>query len=183
MSNTMREDIENDPTDQGTKRPNAPPLKKAGSQFKPMDLPDFDFDITLPDDASPEDPISLFTMYYTPEIIDKIVEYTNNHFRTPKDPNRPLSRALQWYPTTRGEIYVFLAIRIYMTLNVQNEISDYWDTRKVTPSHHITNYLTRDRYQELHMRFRIHTPRDEGPYHKVSYKITTYYLYKILTDI
>jgi hypothetical protein len=42
----MPEDIENDPTDQGTNRPNAAPLKKAGSEFKPMNLPDFSFEIT-----------------------------------------------------------------------------------------------------------------------------------------
>jgi hypothetical protein len=82
----MREDIENDPTDTATKRPNAPPLQKAGHEFIPMDLPDFEPRITLPDDASPVDPISLFTMYYTPEIIDEIVYYTNKHTREPQVP-------------------------------------------------------------------------------------------------
>ena len=69
----MFEDIINDPTDRGTKRPNAKLLLKAGRKFIPMILPDFDFEITLPDDVSPDDPISLFTMYYTPEIINTIV--------------------------------------------------------------------------------------------------------------
>ena len=55
----------NDPTDKGTKRPNAAPLTKKGKAFNPMILPDFDCEITLPDDVSPDDPISLFDMYYT----------------------------------------------------------------------------------------------------------------------
>ena len=164
----MTEDIINDPTDRGTKRPNAKPLSKAGCKFTPMILPDFDFEITLPDDVSPDDPISLFTMYYTPEIIDTIVRYTNNYQRTSRDPSRPNARAKQWYPTHTGEIYIYLAIRIYMTLYVQNEISDYWDSRKTTPFHSITKHMARNRFQELHMRFRVHGPNTAGPYSKVS---------------
>jgi hypothetical protein len=38
-----------------------------------MILPDFDFEITFSDDVSLDDLITLFTMYYTPEIIDTIV--------------------------------------------------------------------------------------------------------------
>jgi hypothetical protein len=123
----MPEDIENDPTDQGTNRPNAAPLKKAGSESTPMNLPNFSFEITLSEDVSTDDPISLFTLYYTPEIIDQIVYYTNQHYRTPHDlDHSTYSRCKEWYPTSPGEIYIYLAIRIYMTLNVQNEISDYW---------------------------------------------------------
>jgi hypothetical protein len=79
----MREDIQNDPTDSGTKRPNSPPLKEKGSCFIPMQLDDFHYEIRLPDTASPDDPISLFTLYYTPEIIERIVQYTNQHTREP----------------------------------------------------------------------------------------------------
>jgi nitric oxide reductase large subunit len=132
-----------------------------------MILPDFDFEITLPDDVSPDDPISLFTMYYTPEIIDTIVQYTNNYQREPRDPSRPDARAKQWYPTHAGEIYIYLAIRIYMTLYVQNEISDYWDSRVITPTHYITKYMSRNRFQELHMRFRVYGVNTDGPYRKV----------------
>jgi nitric oxide reductase large subunit len=163
----MPEDIINDPTDGGTKRPNAKPLLKAGRKFTPMILPDFDFEITLPDNVSPDDPITLFTMYYTPEIIDTIVQYTNQYQREPRDFSRPDARALQWYPTCPGEIYIYLAIRIYMTLYVQNEISDYWDSRTITPSHPITKYMARNRFQELHIRFRVHGSGTDGPYDKV----------------
>ena len=121
----MREDIENNPTDSGTKLPRAPPIKKKGTHFIPMQLDEFHYEIRLPDSASTDDPISLFTLYYTPEIIDTIVQYTNKAPREPRDPSKPHSRAKTWYPTCSGEIYTYLAIRIYMTLNVQNEISDY----------------------------------------------------------
>jgi hypothetical protein len=77
----MPEDIVFDPTDRGTLRPNTKPLQKKRDAFKPMELPDFGWDITLPENASSDDPIILFNLYYTPEIIDLIVEKTNDYMR------------------------------------------------------------------------------------------------------
>jgi hypothetical protein len=82
-----------DPTDKGTLRPNAKLLRKKGAAFYPMKLPDFGWEITLPDHISPDDPITLFTMYYTPEIIDIIVEKTNEYQREPQDNSCPRARA------------------------------------------------------------------------------------------
>jgi hypothetical protein len=73
----MPEDIINNPTNKGTKRPNTKPLLKAGHKFTPIILPDFNFEITLSDNVSPDNLITLFTMYYTPKIINTIVQYTN----------------------------------------------------------------------------------------------------------
>ena len=95
-----------DSTDKGTLRPNKDPLRKQGSSFKPMQLPQFGWEITLPEDVSPDDPITLFTIYYTPKIIDLIVEKTNNYMRKPPDESGPYARANNWYPICRGEIYM-----------------------------------------------------------------------------
>jgi hypothetical protein len=133
-----------------------------------MQLPDWDWEITLPENASPDNPITLFTMYYTPEIIDLIVEKTNQYLRKPQDDSCPYIRANDWYPMSSGEIYLYLAIRIYMTLYICNEISDYWNTKDFTPDHPITSYMSRNRFQELHMRVRMHGENVEGPYAKVS---------------
>ncbi len=46
-----------------------------------MKLPHFDWEIHLLENTSPDDPITLFTMYYTPEIMDMIVEDTDNYAR------------------------------------------------------------------------------------------------------
>jgi hypothetical protein len=79
----MPEDIIDNPTNMGSKRPNTKPLLKAIRQFTPMILPDFDFEITLSDNVSPDDLITLFIMYYTPKIIDTIVQYTNQYQKEP----------------------------------------------------------------------------------------------------
>jgi hypothetical protein len=58
------------PTDKGTTRPLLKLLLKKGDCFKPMILPKFDYEIRLPDYVFSKDPITLFTLYYTTEIID-----------------------------------------------------------------------------------------------------------------
>ena len=131
-----------DPTDRGTQRPNAPPLQSKGDKFIPMDV-------------SADDPITLFTLYYTPKIIESIVQHMNNTIRTAQDPSQPRARANAWYPTCTKEIYLFLAIRIYMMLFPMDEISDYWNSNKLFPQHEITKLMARDRCQELHMRYRV----------------------------
>ena len=82
-----------DPTDKGTLRPDKEPLESIGEKFVPIKLSHFDWEIHLPEDISPDDPITLFTIYYTPEIMDMIVQNTNNHAREPKDDSRPYARA------------------------------------------------------------------------------------------
>jgi hypothetical protein len=89
----MPEDTVFDPTNKGTLRPRAKPIRKKGDSFKPMQLPNWGWEINLPEDVSPDDPITLFTMYYTPEIIELIVQKTNNFERNSGDPQRPYSRA------------------------------------------------------------------------------------------
>ena len=163
----MPEDTVFDSTDKGTLRPNAKPLRKKGDVFTPMQLPNWGWEITLPENVSPDDPITLFIMYYTPEIIELIVEKTNEYRREPQDDSCHRARAREWYPTCCGEIYIYFAIRIYMTLHVENEISDYWTTKDFAPRHPITSYISRDRFQELHMRVRFHGKEAEGPYTKV----------------
>lgn len=121
----MLEDTLNDPTDTSTKRPKVKPLKKASTTFVPIKLDHVEPEITLPDTASPDDPITLFCLYYSLVIIDRIVKYTNSRYRAPRDANAPDTRVNAWYPIYPREIYIFIAIRIYMTLNVQPEISDY----------------------------------------------------------
>jgi hypothetical protein len=82
-----------DSINKGTLRPNEDPLRKQGSAFKPMQLPQLGWEITLPEDVSPDNSITLFTIYYTPEIINLIVEKTNDYIRKPQDESCPYIRA------------------------------------------------------------------------------------------
>ncbi len=75
----MPKDTVFDFTNKGTLQPNKVPLCKKGDAFKPMKLPHFNWEITLPENVSPDNPITLFTIYYTPEIIKLIVKKTNEY--------------------------------------------------------------------------------------------------------
>jgi len=89
----MAEGTEFDPTDTGTLRPNAKPLQTRGTQFSPMECPNFDFEIRLPIATNPQDAFDLFSLYYTPEIIESIAKYTNLSLRKAKDPSLERRRA------------------------------------------------------------------------------------------
>jgi hypothetical protein len=57
--------------------------------------------------------------------MDIIVEKTNEYARELANDSLPYAQANQWYLTSRGELYIYFAIRIYMTLYTINEILDY----------------------------------------------------------
>jgi hypothetical protein len=142
----MPEATKFDSTDKGTLRPNAEPIMKPGTHFEPMQLRDRHFEITLPETSSPDDPITLFLLYYNSRIIETIVQYTNSYAPSQFGPLQERSRAAEWFPTSAGEIYIYLAIRVYSTLFEEDEIANYWDTREGTPNHYISEYMARDRF-------------------------------------
>lgn len=160
----MPKDTVEDPTDDGTLRPNEKPISKVGSGFEPMEIEDRDIEIHLPEGVDLDDPFTLFEVYYPSWIIDHIVDAINYYDRDVGD--GPWARGKEWYPTTPQEIWLYLAIRIYMTLHVENKIKDYWSTSPDDPIHPITKYLSKNRFFELHMRYRI-TNDDNTTYSRV----------------
>jgi hypothetical protein len=87
----MPEDTEFDPTDQGTLCPNILPLKKK-IYFNPLEIKDFELEIIFLEYVSLDDPIILFILYYSPEIIFIIVSSTNFYKRKSSEPLKPHSR-------------------------------------------------------------------------------------------
>jgi hypothetical protein len=69
----MPEGTKPDPTNQRTQRSNASLLHKKRDKFIPFKCSDFDFKITLLLNTSLDNLITLFTLYYTFEIIKSIV--------------------------------------------------------------------------------------------------------------
>lgn len=163
----MPESTRPDTTDTGTLRPNVKPILKPGTQFEPMQLQPKQRKITLPDNVSPGVPIELFRMYYNPEMIEKIVTNTNLYRSSFIGPLQRCSRAAEWYPTTTGEVYIYLAIRIYSTLFPEKQIAQLWETKEATPNHYIIDQMARNRFEVLHIHFRLYAPGTATPYDKV----------------
>jgi hypothetical protein len=89
----MPENTEFDPIDQGTFCPNTPLSQKKKDYFDPIEIPDFELEITLLEHISPDDPIIFFTLYYTLKIMSTIVSNTNSYSRKPEESLKSCSRA------------------------------------------------------------------------------------------
>jgi hypothetical protein len=75
----MPKDTVFDSTNKGTLCLNTKPLRVKRDAFYLIKLLDFGWEITLLENTSPNDLITLFTIYYTPKIINIIVEKTNEY--------------------------------------------------------------------------------------------------------
>ena len=133
-----------------------------------MKIPEFASHVNLPTTCA-NDPLAIFLLYYTPEIIDIIVRNTNDFILKPqKDTAKNRSRVYDQVPTNRHEIYQYFGIRIYMTIHIENEIQDYWSNKPNAPIHSIAKIMSRDRFQALHRRVRLAGGETQGPYKRVS---------------
>jgi hypothetical protein len=69
-------DVVADPTDDGTLRPNIAP-EPTRDHFEPLFTPQFPLTKTLPPDVDPDDPFSIWGLFFTPQIMQMIVNATN----------------------------------------------------------------------------------------------------------
>jgi hypothetical protein len=155
----MPEDIQGEIGDAGTTRPLAPAQIEKGDYFEPFECPFFGTKIHLPQGILPSDALGLFTLYFPLSIMQILIEYTNLNSRVKaKLAIKDRSRAKEWYDTNIKELYTYLAITIYMALHKENKIEDFWDTKEFTPDYPISRFMPRDRFQLLHVNFRISDP-------------------------
>jgi Transposase IS4 len=125
-----------DPTDDGTLRPNIEPDPTTGDHFEPLKYPKFDPAVTLPPDVESDDPFGIWSLSFTPKIMDDIVRATNirARHRVPVTSlsNRPAQTQLpgscyrRWFDLTVWELYSYFAILIYMAITRLSSIELYW---------------------------------------------------------
>jgi hypothetical protein len=103
--------------------------------------------------------------------------------REPQDDSCPRAQANMWYPTYHGEIYIYFALCIYITLYIYNKISDYWDIKDFISIHPISKEISRDRFQELYIRIQLAGKKAIGLYTKVSLFTPYFKAYLLITLI
>jgi len=93
------------------------------------------------------------------------VEYTNENaklYPPPEDKDFPC----RWKPTSRQELYAYLAVLIYMGLHIENTITDYWYKDFLYGTmYNIRNYIGANQWQQINCYFYCTKPRreeDEG---------------------
>ena len=150
---------EEQPAD-STYRPDRPPVAESGARFEPLRVPDREPQIL----HQAPTPLSLFKQFMSESLIDSWVKYTNDGPRRgPAGPPKENARINSWEPTTRSEVYLWLACMIYISIHAENSLQDYWKAySEVTnrPIHPITQYITFDRFHLLHRQLRISAQED-----------------------
>jgi hypothetical protein len=170
-----------DPTDPGTLRPNLPPEPVIGDHYDLREYPQFHHKVNLPIGVNNTDAFSIWSLFFNEEQLQNIVSNTNtraqlraNADRCENPPNgRPSARYHHWFDTSSQELYIFLAILIYMGLHPEFDIENYWSCEDLMPDHSkVTSYMSCNRWQDIWANFHISpliTKKRETEFVKVSY--------------
>ena len=135
------------------------PQEEGTGHFEPLRLTHNE-PIYLQGPQSPDSPIELFQRFLPDYIVEQWARWTNESpWSGPEGPVGPRSRKLDWKPTTKAEIWLFVAYLIYLGQHNESRRCDYWELPKVGqqgPTHTITKYMSRNRFQALSAAIRIH---------------------------
>jgi hypothetical protein len=141
-----------------TFRPNLKPSQRKGTHFDPLIV---NYRESIYQKLEPT-PLGLFQAFTPLSLLEKWVKYTNEGPEPgPAGPPSRRSRKLRWTPTSSAEIYLFLAILIYVGNHKESEISSFWripHADSYVPEHPIAKVMTYDRFQRLYRRIRISQP-------------------------
>jgi Transposase IS4 len=95
-------------------------------EFEPLYINNFDdySTLNLPPNIDPHNPFNLFSLFFTDNIIDKLVEWTNKYVELyPLDKDKENLRL--WELIYEKELYAYLAVLIYMGIATKLAIEDY----------------------------------------------------------
>lgn len=113
----------------------------------------------------PKDPVSLFQLFCPVSLVEEWVGWTNSNVAlllTKEVPPKPLA---SWHQTTVAEVYIWLAILIYIGIHKEKRVSDYWITPKpgeLKLVHPVTKWMTYPRFQQLFQFLRISPPSESN---------------------
>ena len=150
---------------QPEKAPKEPPPKpKLLPKYKPMQIKKpFTHGYGLLPDTTPDDPYTIFSLFFTESILETLVRYTNEYaFLYYSGPKTPYSRT--WYPTTISEFRAFLGVSIQMGLHLESGITDFWNTDPLNGPiyYQVMNYISLVRWQQIDRFFHISKPLQPG---------------------
>jgi hypothetical protein len=148
------------PTD-NTCRPIFPAQPECGDAFEPFHVQQRDFHIQ----ALPQDPVSLFHCFLPESLIKQWVDWTNawaqSLLQLGERRLRPTARIRAWRPTSVAEVYIWLAILIYIGIHIEIRVEDHWKTSVMgqqRSNHSIIKFMAYDRLFLLQRLLRISDP-------------------------
>lgn len=139
-----------------TGRPDFKAVAACGSAFYPFKLEQRHPFLS----ALPASPVDLFQLFLPVSLIQGWVSYTNEAPEPTRGPGpgsrsnsgykqQPSQRGKAWSLTSMPEIYLWLAIQIYIGLHRETRLEDHWKVSGPShvPSHLIIKYMTYNRSQ------------------------------------
>ena len=137
-----------------------PPEPPPTPNFKPLDIDNHN-PTYLVEDRFRDDPLALFSLFFTDEILEALSTNSNAH-ATRKRLQETSENPTPWHETTPDEIRAFLACHIYFGLHKEASISSYWTLKYSKPTHQIIhNHISRTRYKQIERYFHISPPCDQ----------------------
>ena len=105
--------------------------------------------------------MALFNLFYTDEIMDKLVEWTNAYTDEQQsfEDKDELQTRHGWLPTSRKELYAYFGVLIHIGITIESAIEDYWgDLEEDGCSHIVKKYISKNRFQQLDRYIRATKP-------------------------
>ena len=117
------------PRKQATKSQKAgeslPPLKPGNiPNFQPLHVNPRPSIINLPANASPDDPITIFSQFLTNKLLETMVQHTNKYAEL-KQPRDRTVESRYWHPVTLNKMRRFIAVQIYIGIYPMANTEEY----------------------------------------------------------
>ena len=159
-----------DSTDpQGTKRPNEDPILEIAHIFHPVVVADRPPKPCLPSNVPPIDAYGIFSLFFTDEVLETIIQNTNKYAALYKAYTQP--RLFSWKDTSIAEIKAYIGVLLYRSLYPQSKRDTYWTINIARPIHEaLTSSISRDRFRELEANLYLSEPgseKDRGCFNKI----------------
>lgn len=108
----------------------------------------------------PDNPVALFQLFCPESLIDQWVLWTND-WVAHQLLYRPRASLDGWTPVSLSEVYIWLAILIYIGIHTKSRIRDHWKTSKagsMHPTSPIMKFMTFRRFAIIFRNIRIFPP-------------------------
>jgi Transposase IS4 len=130
-----------------------------------LSIPQRDAEILISDnEVDPRDPLSLWSKFVTPEILQLIADHTNEKESVDYGAKEHHgSHERTWTDLTGADVGAFFGASMLMGIHPQSSVVDYWDTSEDSPVFPIQTEMTRQRYEQITRYLKINSPHEDVP--------------------
>lgn len=110
----------------------------------PIDIQPFEC-LVGPNTLIPDNPLDIFQLFFTDEILEVIVDASNQYAGS----TMPAERFSKWAKYTFDDLKAYLGFQIMMLINRLPSFADYWSKNPNMRYGPVADRISRDRFREL----------------------------------